>query len=246
MAGLLFTSCVRIKGKSVSAGKSFYRYDNGGKYSAGNGAVSAADVKEIDVDWVSGDIRLVCGNGKDISFSESFDGNLTEDQLLHWYLDGSTLRIKYQKSGVVNGDGKRKSLEVTLPKGMVLGKVGIASVSSDVLSEASASEYRVSTVSGDFDLSASVSGSVRMDTVSGDCNFRMPQCPSELNVNSVSGSVNLWIPSSSGFTAELQSVSGKISCAIPSTTAGGKLTAGDGSARIRLSSVSGDLNINSY
>ena len=72
VSGLLFTSCVRINNKNVSIGKSVYRYDNGGKYSIGNGAVSASKVKNLEIDWVSGDVTVTYGNGDDISFSESF------------------------------------------------------------------------------------------------------------------------------------------------------------------------------
>lgn len=62
-------------------------------------------------------------------------------------------------------------------------------------------------------------------------------------MNTVSGSIYLLIPSDSGFTAEISTVSGKINCSIPVTTNNKKMVAGNGASKIRLSSVSGSLNI---
>ena len=241
--GLLFTSCVRINNKNVSIGKSVYRYDNGGKYSIGNGAVSASKVKNLEIDWVSGDVTVTYGNGDDISFSESFKGDLSEDHLLRWYLDGSTLRIKFQKSGVVKGHGEGKDLLIVVPKGMILDEVDLDCVSSNFIVDVDSLEYEVDTVSGDFDLTASMATLVDVDSVSGDCTLRMGVCPDEVKMNTVSGSIYLLIPSDSGFTAEISTVSGKINCSIPVTTNNKKMVAGNGASKIRLSSVSGSLNI---
>jgi len=245
VSGLLFTSCIRINNKNISVGKSVYRYDNGSKYSIGNGAVAASRVKKLEIDWVSGDVTVTYGNGNDISFSESFKGDLSEDHLLRWYLDGSTLRIKFQKSGVVKGKGESKNLEVVVPKGMILDGVDLDCVSSNFIVDVDSLEYDVDTVSGDIDLSASSATVVDVDSVSGDCTLRMLECPSKVDMDSVSGSISLWIPSNSGFTAELHTVSGKINCAIPVTTSGKKIVAGDGRSEIDIETVSGDLNINS-
>ncbi len=242
--GLLFTSCVRINNKNVSIGKSVYRYDNGGKYSIGNGAVSASKVKNLEIDWVSGDVTVTYGNGDDISFSESFKGDLSEDHLLRWYLDGSTLRIKFQKSGVVKGNGESKDLLIVVPKGMILDELDLDCVSSNFIVDVDSLEYEVDTVSGDFDLTASMATLVDVDSVSGDCTLKMLECPSKIDMDSVSGSISLWIPSDSGFTAELHTVSGKINCAIPVTTSGKKMVAGNGSSEIDIETVSGNLNIN--
>lgn len=241
--GLLFTSCVRINNKNVSIGKSVYRYDNGGKYSIGNGAVSASKVKNLEIDWVSGDVTVTYGNGDDISFSESFKGDLSEDHLLRWYLDGSTLRIKFQKSGISKGLNEGKNLVVVVPKGFVFDDVDLNCVSSDFICEVEALEYDVDTVSGEIEISASRTRSVDVNSVSGDCTLRMGVCPDEVKMNTVSGSIYILIPSDSGFTAEISTVSGKINCSIPVTTNNKKMVAGNGASKIRLSSVSGSLNI---
>ncbi len=241
--GLLFTGCVRINNKDVSVGKSIYRYDDADRYSIGDGSVPASRVKDLEIDWLSGNVSVVYGSGSEVTIAESFSGNLSQDQLVRWYLDGSTLRIKFQKSGIVWGDTGSKDLTVVLPRGMALDELDMDCVSADFNVEVDASEYDVESVSGDFNLSASGSRSVDVGTVSGDCNLRMQQCPSNVDMKSVSGSISLWIPSDSGFTAEISTVSGKINCSIPVTTSGKRIVAGNGSAEIEMESVSGDLNI---
>ncbi len=245
VVGLLFTSCIRINNRNVSIGKSVYRYDDGKKYSVGDGEVPASKVSEMEIDWVSGEVSVVYGNVSSINFTESYRGSLSEDQLLHWYLDGSTLRLKYQKSGVVRGKSEEKNLVVTVPKGTVLSDLDLDCVSSNFEVDVDALKYDVDTVSGNVNLSSSGARAIDVDSVSGNVNLHLLSCPAEIDVDTVSGSVNLWIPADSGFTAEISSVSGKLNTAIPVTTSGKKYIAGDGRAKFSLESVSGDLNINS-
>ncbi len=245
LLGLLFTSCVRINGKNIGSDKSVYRYSDGGKYSVGNGEVQASKVKALEVDWVAGDITITYGGGDGISFAESFKGSLSEDRLMRWYLDGSTLKVKFQKSGIVFGKGESKDLVITVPKGTVLSEMDLNCVSSNLTVEVDALEYEVDSVSGNFELSSTAARKIDTDTVSGDSRLHLGVCPDELDADSVSGSIYMWIPENSGFTAEISSVSGKVSCSIPVTTTGKKFVAGDGRAKLKLNSVSGNLNINS-
>ncbi len=243
--GLLLTSCVRINGKNVGSGKSVYSYSDGKKYSVGNGDVQASKVKDLELDWVAGDITITYGGGDRISFSESYKGSLSDDRLMRWYLDGSTLRIKFQKSGIVFGKGESKDLVITVPRGMVLSEMDLNCVSSNMVVDVDALEYEVDTVSGNFELSSTKARKIDTDTVSGDSRLHLGICPDELDADSVSGSIYMWIPENSGFTAEISSVSGKVKCSIPVTTTGKKFVTGDGRAKLSLNSVSGDLNINS-
>lgn len=97
-----------------------------------------------------------------------------------------------------------------------------------------------------------VSGSIRaegdyrnvnVDSVSGSVRLAFSTAPDQIKVNEVSGSVTVALPADANFTANLDTVSGSISCEFPGTLGNDRVVVGDGSAQYRFDSVSGSLNI---
>ncbi len=64
-----------------------------------------------------------------------------------------------------------------------------------------------------------------------------------LKVGTTSGSVTLCLPPEPGFTARLDTVSGRISYELPLTKQGGSYLCGDGSADVKIGTTSGDISI---
>ncbi len=239
--GLCLTSCIRINGNGVS----MYRYDDSGKYSAGDFEIPASKIRKVEIDWVSGSVLLESGGGSAVSVRESCRDSLDQDELLRWRLDGSKLVIKFQKSGIAVGKSHAKDLVVRLPKGFVMDELDIGLVSADATVAVDSREYDISTVSGDVEIDSSVEAEADLKTVSGDLTMNLGSSPSDIDIESVSGSAYLNIPASSGFTAEISSVSGTLNSSIPVTKSGKRYVHGDGRGEISFSSVSGNLNINS-
>lgn len=99
------------------------------------------------------------------------------------------------------------------------------------------------TVSGDFKFEGTAD-SMEWDSTSGDAELVITSHVNRIELDTTSGDVTLKLPDGvSGFTAELDSVSGEISCAYDTRQSGDRLSYGDGSIEIKMDSTSGDLKI---
>ena len=76
----------------------FNKYENADRYQYGAFTYEAASVYTVDLDWAAGDVTVKHGSGT-LSVSESGGETLSVSERLHWWLDGTTLRIKYCESG---------------------------------------------------------------------------------------------------------------------------------------------------
>ena len=84
---------------------------------------------------------------------------------------------------------------------------------------------------------------VKADTVSGEVKVAFASQPESLSAHSVSGNIRVALPEGASFSANLDTVSGSLSCAFPGTIGSDLVVVGDGKANYRFSTVSGNLNI---
>ena len=190
LAGSL-SGCGRgLLGLDLGFGNSFV-YDHAGKYTAGDGEIDGT-VKKLDIDWLSGSVSVVAGNGDSVLIREAAGGKIDKDMRVHWWLDGTTLRVKFCASGlkprIYHG---KKDLTVTVPETLSLSAISVDSASAEVsVLGASMDELSVDTASG----------AIRVDT---DCGLQ------SLRTDSASGEQDIKVRSA--VSAELDAASGKIS-----------------------------------
>lgn len=236
------TSCY-VKSKGVI---SAYTFDSASNYNVGEVSVDASKVKKLVVDWVSGSVKIVYGRTKTIEITESSKkGKIDEDSQLRWMVEGNKLTIRFMKSGLKLASNLEKDLVVTIPEGMVFSDIAIDTVSADSIVTVNAEVFEMENVSGDVSVTVDSVDKFTVATVSGDADLAFGVCPSKLEMDSVSGNCTVKVPSSSGFTAKISAVSGKIKCSIPGVMSSDKIEVGDGKANFSLSSVSGNLTIES-
>jgi len=100
------------------------------------------------------------------------------------------------------------------------------------------------TISGEVDSSGAVyAGTVDIDSASGAVAIQFGNCPDDLKINTVSGSVTLALPSDSGFTLKYDTVSGGMNCGFSVVMSGNKFISGDGAANFEIDTISGGLKI---
>lgn len=245
--------------KGISMGS--YTYKDSKDYVAGAREIDPSDIQNVEINWIGGEINVAYGDGSRISLVE--DSGLAEDDQLHSLVKGDTLIIQFcaPRTGIYSMP-ENKTLTVTLPKGMKLDKLDIDAVSArgDIqgiqaeycmvdnvsgrytLSDCSFYDLKINTVSGE----CSFSGTLRtldMDTVSGGLRAVLLAPVEEISMDSVSGELELYIPEGMGFRAEIDSVSGDLECSLPMSKKGDTYICGDGSAKIDMDTVSGDMNI---
>ncbi|MDL2319221.1 hypothetical protein LJC74_09160, partial [Eubacteriales bacterium OttesenSCG-928-A19] len=84
---------------------------------------------------------------------------------------------------------------------------------------------------------------ISSETVSGSQTYWLAPPLKELDVEAVSGSITVYLSKNTGFTAELDTLSGSISSDFAEMNGRRQARYGDGSAALRFESVSGSVSI---
>ena len=98
---LLLTSCVSVG----------YVYTDAKKYTAGGTRIDGR-VEDIDINWIDGAVNVARHDGNGIILKETSGKKLSQDEELHWYLDGKELKVQYAASGFRRMSGLQKELTV--------------------------------------------------------------------------------------------------------------------------------------
>lgn len=240
-------------------------YKNSELYNVGGGTVTD-ELLGIKVNWTNGEINIESYDGENTVISETeVEG---EENKLRWRVENGILKIEQMASGMRFGFRKtpKKALTVKIPSDTAenLRSVITDTVSAEIniIGVSASDKIKIDTVSGDADLKNikagkldinTVSGNLRADgevselesdSVSGDITVSSAVPPKKLDCDSTSGDIRLTIPKNSGFTLEADTVSGSISCELPTVSESkNRRVCGDGSAEFETDTVSGDLVI---
>ena len=231
------------------------------------GTVSADSVSNICVEWVAGNIRVIPGDTDQIIFEEY--GAKNDDEIMVWKQTGNQLTIQYCKD-TVNFDiisfgvdiDYSKDLTITVPSSWICKELEIDSASAELeitgltlkevdvntasgtifMDQCEVEELSIETVSGDVDFTGSIT-TLSCNGVSANCEINAMNVPKSIEMEGVSGNLDLWIAEDCGFNASIETVSGRFSSDFATTTQNGNYVYGDGACRIEMEGVSGDINI---
>ena len=242
-------------------------YKNSALYNVGGGTVTD-EFQSIKVNWTNGKINIEAYDGEDTVISETEVAE--KENKLRWRVEDGVLKIQQMAAGMRFGLKKtpKKTLTVKIPSNVAEGLKAVTSdsVSAEVtITGISASDkIEIDTVSGGANLKNiktekldidTVSGSIKAageftelesDSVSGDVTVSSATPLKKLDCDSTSGNIRLTIPKNSGFTLKADTVSGDISCGLPTVSESkNRRDCGDGSADFETDTVSGDLIITS-
>lgn len=212
---LVFTGCSRTS----------LVYDDSDKYAAGDATISEP-VRNLDLVWISGGVKIAYHPENTILLSESANRSLSEENSMRWYLDGDTLRIRYAASGKLNFFNFRdlnKQLTLTLPEDFRGQRIQFDLTSANLTAPfLAAQEMEIALVSGDVSLTAEANN---------------------LKVKTVSGNVALTLPRNAGCTLRFSSISGDFTSALPISASGKTYLLGDGQSEFSIDTTSGDLDL---
>lgn len=242
-------------------------YKNSALYNVGGGTVTD-EFHSIKVNWTNGKINIEAYDGEDTVISETEVAE--KENKLRWRVEDGVLKIQQMAAGIRFGLKKtpKKTLTVKIPSSAAekLKSVNTDSVSAEVniIGVAASDKIEIDTVSGSAELKNIKTAKLDIDTVSGEVNAEgeiselesdsvsgditvSSAVPLEkLDCDSTSGNIRLTIPKNSGFTLKADTVSGDISCGLPTVSESkNRRVCGDGSADFETDTVSGDLIITS-
>lgn len=245
---------------------------NDDEYIIGDGEVAKDEVDSIQVNWTAGNVKVVPndGNSSDadmVTFTEDSNTQLEEDYEMRYKVEDGVLKIMFAKSNVkFSGIFKslNKDLTIQLPADMTLSDVTIDTVSANIHIEdiQASSQFDLATVSGNIDgvgMTAdnidaeTVSGeiswtdgsfkTVDAESVSGDIKASFATMPSDIKVETVSGSMTLGLPENEGFKVDYDKVSGDFDCEFNVKLNKNMAMYKNGANKIKMDTVSGDMNI---
>ncbi|MDD6807990.1 MAG: DUF4097 family beta strand repeat-containing protein [Oscillospiraceae bacterium] len=188
------------------------------KLMVGSNNITVDDIKNIRIEWVSGNITVKYYDGETIAVSES---GVDEKYQMQCYKENGTFVVEEFKNNSAHINVK-KNLELLIPHDFEI------------------ENFTIDSVSGRVNASAILAKNVVINTVSSNFNLQFSNQPDSISIDTVSGNLTIALPSNiSGFSIDDDSVSGLVS----TKDFGGKDTYGDGATKISLDSVSGSLKI---
>lgn len=186
-------------------------------YTPGGAEIDADDIRNIKIEWIDGNVDIEYYDGEKIAFTED-----ESNYPLQYKVDKNELTIcEYQKK--VASAKKEKDLKLMLPMGFMASEIDLEIVSANV---------------NTTNLNAIA---VDVETASGNVNLDFEAQPLNLELESVSGDINLAFSKDiSGYSVTKETVSGTFRA----NDFGGNLSYGNNSIKIGWESVSGNLIIN--
>ena len=190
-------------------------YPDADQYTVGNTTVTKP-VSNLYVDWTSGRVNIEYHDGTGVIVSETANRALSEDDMLRWWLDGDTLRIRYAKSGFRISFNLEKQLTVRLPYATELKSADISSTSGDLYIPAlTADEIRLGSTSGSID-AGTVTKKLAASSTSGDVTVLQTGDLDSADLSSTSGSLSFGLEGSVK-KVEANSTSGGVSVTVSGT-----------------------------
>ena len=220
----------------------------------------ASQVQSLEIDWVDGAVSIRQDTGDALRYTVSGgDADSTA-----YSLEDGKLTISAMESSVLNfGSHRGADLTVLVPKGWTPKELSVESISAPIqIENLTGTELDVDTVSGVMELkdirsdklslstiSAKITCSgaaheISLETTSGNCALELTERPEKIDLDSVSGDLELFLPKTAGFTLRQDTVSGKFRSDFDYTCPSeSRYVSGDGSCAISADTVSGNVNI---
>ena len=223
---------------------------------------AAESVSQIEIEWAAGTITIQPGDTDKILLSES--GKFDTDEAMVYRQNGSKLTIECQEQDFFIGfqSTVSKDLTITVPRDWQGRSISIDAASAQLnVTGITVEEVELDSASGIAVFEDCTIEELDIDTASGDVEFRgkldtlefdamsakftavFTSFPSRMELDSMSGDVDISLPEGCGFTATIDAMSSDFSSDFEVTRKNDQYVCGDGSCRINVSAMSGDVVI---
>ena len=208
---------------------------------SGEESFDAAEVKSLDVDWVSGAVSVEAWNGETIVIRENAAEPLTEGQRMRWKLSGGTLSILF----CANGENRvpDKTLTVQVQRYLLLVSVDVDAVSAPVTLSGLRVESDIDsdTTSGAVLARSCICKALDVDTVSGGIRLEDTNAAGAIDLDTTSGKI--FMSACSSASLDIDTVSGRVEGEALSVGKDVNLDSGSGAIVMRALTVGGQVDV---
>lgn len=230
-------------------------------------SAASSDICEIEIQWVLGTITVQAGDVERVTYQETAVSESKYEMVVSTSSDELKIQYCRENAGLsISMFGTEidviKDLTITVPRDTILESLEIEAASAEVIIHGlTIDEVSLDTASGKCELDGCRIGELDVDTASGDIRFKgtlevldfdaasarfegsFDNTPRRIKVDSMSGDIDITLPSDAGFTVSVDAMSSEVSSDFETTMRNGEYICGDGTCRIEFSGMSGDLFI---
>lgn len=224
------------------------------------------DVHNIEIEWVAGSITLQKDpNVNEIQVCESSPIDSKYTMVLKQ--SGQTLKIRFCEDDIgpislgIDADVS-KDLMITVPADWECGSLEIDTAAAEVVIQdltigefdfdgasgvceiinCNVGEVDIDTASGDVYFSGTLD-TLDCDAASADCTIEVTNIPRSIDLDGISGNLELILPPDAGFICKLDTLSGSFDSDFTFSTHSDTYVCGSGECKINAKAMSGDVNI---
>lgn len=235
-----------------------------------NISLDPRQIREIDIEWVAGTITIEPANVDSIQVTESnpkesrhvMVWKQTNDKLVVRFSEDNTFDFNF---GITIMDIDSKDLTVLVPMGWECDSLEVAAASAALkVKNLAIREVDFDGASGVCEFENCIVEELDLDTASGDIFFTgslekldcdaasasvtatFHNVPKLIDMDSMSGDLDITLPSSAGFIASLDALSSDFHCDLDYYQKNEEYHRGNGECRITMDAMSGDLYIREY
>lgn len=229
-------------------------------------ALPADSISEIEIEWVAGNILIQPSDVDAITISESD----IEDAkyAMVWKQKNNKLDIAFCEENLISGFGinlnadLKKDLYIYVPRNWACRSLEIDAASATVeIYDLTIRELDFDGASGTCDLENCNITDLDIDTASGDVRYsgsletldfdsasasfygELSNTPSRIDMDGMSGSLDIALPEDAGFTVSMDGMSRHFSSDFDTTTRNGAHVHGNGHCRVNVDGMSTDVTI---
>ncbi len=223
-----------------------------------------SQIQNIQIEWAAGNITIEPND--DAEYIRVMESECEEKYRMICKESGNTLTIQFCKSSnnVISFGTSidAKDLVIQVPSDWICRNLEIDVAAADVdianmtistlsfdgasgmcnLENCSVSELDVDVASGDLTFSG-VLDTLDFDGASADCTLILSECPSHIDLDGMSGELDITLPSDCGFTVTAEGLSSSFSTDFQTISRNGSHIHGDGHCKIEVDAMSGSVAI---
>lgn len=235
---------------------------------SGEGKTAVFGSDEVDslvIEWATGSIVIERGDTDTITISEDAVSNKRYEMEIS--RSGKTVEIQFCDDaisfvGITNIKAINKDLVITVPQQWEMRELEVDAASADLIvsdmtiqtadfnmasgeirmHNCNVDKIDLDTASGDVEFSGTLNV-LECDAASANCVIEVFNAPNQINMQSASGNLELYLPEDCGFRCSMETLSGHFSSDFPTGNSDGLYIYGNGICQIDLEAMSGNIFI---